>query len=182
MGEPWPVAQVTAWIRMLGPKVSGLGPFELLEISPTDDLETIRVAYHAIASTRHPDLFRGKLGDAEAEGLMKMFSRVSGAYAKLRDPAERAKYAKKPSAKSKTDPPTPTPAPIASPSTPGTAAAGGMRKMAPRALSHVRRAEAMLAVGDIASAVLHLRMAVAADPSAKELREFLTQTEAKLKK
>ena len=37
-------------------------------------------------------------------------------------------------------------------------------------------------VMDYASAVLHLRMAVVADPTAKELRELLADTEAKLKK
>jgi hypothetical protein len=183
MAEPWAVSQVTAWIRALGPKVSGLGPFELLEIPPTDDMDAIRDAYHAVAATRHPDLFRGRLGEAEAEGLMKVFARVTAAYAKLRDPAERAKYKRRPSGRLVSDPPTPPPAsqpPAAGAS--GTQTPPGLRKINPRALSHVRRAQSMLDVGDVASAVLHLRMAVAADPTAKELRELLTDTEAKLKK
>ena len=39
-----------------------------------------------------------------------------------------------------------------------------------------------MAVGDVSSAVLHLRMAVAADPTAKEIRALLAETEAKLRK
>lgn len=176
----WAAAQVTAWIRAIGPKVSGLGPFELLELSPTDDYEQIREAYHQIAATRHPDLFRGQLGEAEAEALMRLFSRVSAAYAQLRDPQQRARYLRK---GSKSSPTPPTAPPAATPTPPaGTPAPAGLRKIAPRALSHVRRAEAMLKVGDYASAVLHLRMAVAADPTAAELRQLLSDSEAKLRK
>jgi hypothetical protein len=177
MVEPWALSQVTAWIRMLGPKISGLGPFELLEISPTDDMNLIRDAYHRIAGTRHPDLFRGKLPDVEAEDLMRVFARVTEAYARLRDPAERAKLVPQ---KKKS----PTPPPGAMKPVPGANAATptGLRKIAPKALSHARRAQAMLDQGDVASAVLHLRMAVAADPTAKELRELLAETESKLRK
>jgi hypothetical protein len=175
MTEPWAIAQVMAWIRMLGPKIAGLGPFELLEISPTDDMNLIRDAYHRIAGTRHPDLFRGKLPDVEAEDLMRVFARVTEAYARLRDPVERAKLAPQ---KKKT----PTPAPGTPTPAPGTTTPTGLRRIAPKALSHARRAQAMLDQGDVASAVLHLRMAVAADPTAMELRDLLAETESKLRK
>jgi hypothetical protein len=163
----WAVPQLIAWLRKVGPKVDGLGPFELLELSPTDDVDRIRDAYHRVASTRHPDLFRGKLGAAEAEMLMRLFARVTGAYAQLRDPAERKKHGARP-----------TPAKAGATATPP----GGVRKLSPRALSHVRRAEALLATGDAASAILHLRMAVAAEPGVRELRQMLAETEARLKK
>jgi curved DNA-binding protein CbpA len=173
---PWAVSQLTAWLRHVGPKVDTLGPFELLEISATDDMELIRAAYHRVAATRHPDLFRGKLGAQEAEQLMRLFARVSGAYAQLRDPEERKKHGARPKATPKATPPAGTPAGAMGTPT------SGVRKVAPRALSHLRKAEAMLNTGDVASAVLHLRMAIAADPQAKELRQLLADTEAKLKK
>jgi hypothetical protein len=167
-----------AWLRSIGPKVDLLGPWELLEITPIDDLDAVREAYHRIAATRHPDLFRGKLGDVEYEQLMRLFARVTGAYALLRESDERRKHGAKPRRN--------TPAPgVPAAAVTGTQAAtpsGGVRKIAPRAMSHLRRAEAMLSMGDPASAVLHLRMAVAADPLAKELRQLLAETEAKLKK
>lgn len=175
---PWAVSQLTAWLSQIGPRVEALGPFELLELSPTDDVEQIRAAYHRIAATRHPDLFRGKLSADETEMLMRLFGRVSAAYATLRSAEERKKYGARPV---KATPPVGTPAgSIAADgsSPPG----GGLRKIAPRAMSHVRKAQAMLNTGDVASACLHLRMAVAADPQAKELRELLAETEAKLKR
>lgn len=175
----WEVPALIAWLRRIGPKVDSLGPFELLEMPALDDLEKVRLAYHGVAATRHPDLFRGRLGTAEAEMLMRVFSRISGAYAQLRDPEERRKHgAKKVPASKLATPPTGVPITGAGTTTP----AGGIRKIAPRALSHVRRADSMLDAGDLGSAILHLRMAVAADPSSRELRQLLTDTEAKLKK
>jgi len=180
---PWDMARLTAWLRHVGPKVDALGPFELLELSPTDDVEQIREAYHRVAATRHPDLFRGKLGATEAEQLMRLFARVSGAYALLRDPDARRRHGARPP---RATPPAGVPVSAIAGAGSGPVAAGspgsGVRKVAPRALSHLRKAEAMLKIGDNASAVLHLRMAIAADPTAKELRTLLTETEAKLKK
>lgn len=163
----WDVPALIAWIRKVGPKADTLGYFELLEIEPTDDMKKIRGAYYEMASTRHPDLFRGRLGAPETELLMRVFGRVTNAYAVLRDPEERKK-AGAPQPKGA--------APAAAP------ASGAPRKIAPRAMSHVRRADAALDSGDVASAILHLRMAVAADPASKELRVLLADTEAKLKK
>ena len=168
MSGPWEVPQLIAWLRQIGPKVDALGPFELLDLSPCDDMNRIRDAYHRIAATRHPDLFRGKLGAAEAEMLMRLFARVTGAYAQLRDPEERKKHGARPRA----TPPAGTPG----------ATPTGLRKISPRALSHVRRAEALLRTGDAASAILHLRMAIAAEPNVKELREMLADTEKQLRK
>lgn len=174
-GGAWEVPQLIAWLRQMGPKIDSLGPFELLDLSPTDDIERIRDAYHRIAASRHPDLFRGKLGAAESEQLMRMFARVTAAYAQLRDPEARKKFGAKP-ARSAVTPP----AGIAA-QKPGDTPTG-LRKISPRALSHVRRAEALLETGDVASAILHLRMAVAAEPNVRELRQMLSDTEKQLKK
>jgi curved DNA-binding protein CbpA len=175
---PWAPPRLIAWLRSIGPKVDLLGPWELLEITPVDDLEAVREAYHRIAATRHPDLFRGKLGEVESEQLMRLFARVTGAYALLKDSDERRKHGAKPRRN--------TPAPgvpvVTAPAAAAATPSGGVRKIAPRAMSHLRRAEAMLRIGDPASAVLHLRMAVAADPLARELRQLLAETESKLKK
>lgn len=175
----WEVPALIAWLRRTGPKVDSFGPFELLEMPAVDDTEQVRAAYHQVAATRHPDLFRGRLGSVEAEMLMRVFSKISGAYALMRDPEERRKHgAKKVAASGIATPPGGVPATGAGPTTP----AGGVRKIAPRALSHVRRADVLLDAGDLGSAILHLRMAVAADPTSKELRQLLADTELKLKK
>lgn len=171
---PWEVPQLIAWLRQMGPKVDTMGPFELLDTSPTDDMERIRDAYHRVAATRHPDLFRGRLGQAEAETLMRLFARVTGAYAELRDPEVRKKFGARPARM-------PTP-PAGMPALKPGDTPTGLRKISPRALSHVRRAEALLKTGDFGSAILHLRMAVAAEPNVKELRKMLSDTEAQLKK
>ncbi len=169
----WEVPALLAWLRRMGPKIDSLGPFELLELPAVDDTEKVRAAYHLVAASRHPDLFRGRLGAAEAETLMRVFARITGAYALLRDPEERRKYGAKKAA----------PCPTVPPESAGAATpAGGNRKVAPRALSHVRRADAMLDAGDIGSAILHLRMAVAVDPTSKDLRQLLADTEAKMRK
>jgi curved DNA-binding protein CbpA len=190
MIEPWAIQRLVAWLRAMGPKVETMGPYELLELSPTDDLDKIQDAYHAIAGTRHPDLFRGKLDDVQTESLMRVFGRVSNAYALLRDPEERRKFGGRrvTAERAAATPPGGTPAKaIPAGSTPptGSPATGtptGLRRINPKALSYARRAEGALATGDIASAILHLRMAIASDPGAKELRDLLADTEAKLKK
>jgi hypothetical protein len=173
-GGAWEVPQLIAWLRQMGPKIDTMGPFELLDLSPTDDMDRIRDAYHRIAAQRHPDLFRGKLGAVESEQLMRMFSRVTGAYAQLRDPEARRKFGARPSRAATP----PAGVPVQKPGDTPT----GLRKISPRALSHVRRAEALLKTGDFASAILHLRMAVAAEPNVRELRQMLSDTEAQLKK
>jgi curved DNA-binding protein CbpA len=169
----WETPALIAWLRKIGPKVDSFPPFELLEISATDDVDAIRAAYQAIASTRHPDLFRGRLGNAESEQLLRVFAKISNAYATLRDPEERKKHGAKPKPKTATTPASGTPTAPTAPLP---------RKIAPRAMSHVRRADAALDAGDTAGAILHLRMAVAADPASRELRQLLADTEAKLKK
>ena len=85
----WEVPTLLAWLRSTGPRVETMGPFELLEISPIDDGDRIQDAYYAIAASRHPDLFRGRLSTDDAELLMRVFSRITAAYATLRDPTER---------------------------------------------------------------------------------------------
>ncbi len=168
---PWETPALIGWLRRIGPKADALSPFELLEISPTDDVEMIRTAYHAVAASRHPDLFRGRIGGPEAEQLMRVFGKVSNAYALLKEPEERRKHGAKPS-KAVTPP-----AGLAAHEAPVAA-----RKIAPRAMHHVRRADTALDAGDTAAAILHLRMAVATDPGSKELRQLLADTEAKLQK
>jgi len=167
----WEAPALIAWLRRIGPRADSFGPYELLEISPTDDVAAIRKAYQDVAASRHPDLFRGRLGNVESEQLMRVFAKVSNAYALLRDPEERRKHGAKPLPAKAMTPPTGTPATAPLP-----------RKIAPRAMHHVRRADTALDAGDTAAAILHLRMAVATDPASKELRQLLADTEAKLKK
>ena len=182
----WEVPALLAWLRRTAPRFDVMGPFELLELSPTDDEARIQDAYHAIATTRHPDRFRGKLAPADAELLMTVFGRISGAYALLRDPAQRQKLVPRRSGALAAQRPTPpagtTTSPAGASATPSTGTPVAPRPIGPKAKSYVRRAEAALDAGDAASALLNLRMAVAAEPGSRELRQLLADTEANLKK
>lgn len=71
-------------------------------------------------------------------------------------------------------PPAPS-APAAAPGTPAPAAVDPARAMNGRALALYRRAEGALRTGDRASAILNIKMAIAADPSSQLLRGALAE-------
>jgi len=89
---PWPPTKLVAWLDGIEPAVERLNLFELLELPPTLSGEHVQAAYHNVARTRHPDLFRGKLSARDAERLMRIYGRIAAAYATLRDPEERNRY------------------------------------------------------------------------------------------
>ena len=72
--------------------------------------------------------------------------------------------------------PTDPPAQAARPA--GAAPAGP--RLGARALGFYRRAQAALRVGDVAGAILNLRMAVAAEPTSAYLRQALADAQAHL--
>ena len=88
----WTPAQVLAWLAEVEPRADARTHFEWLELAPTAAPAAIQAAYHAIARTRHPDLYRRTLGPRDHDRLVRMYARVSGAYAELRAPAAAAAY------------------------------------------------------------------------------------------
>lgn len=189
----WTPIQVLAWLDQVEPRSDGLSHFEWLELAPTAGSTAIQAAYHAIARTRHPDLFRKSLNDRDFDRLTRMYARVAGAYAELRRPEAAANYLRvrrassqpgvepeaphgtKPAAARGTTPapapPPPSPPPPASPAAP----IDPTRAMNARALVLYRRAEGALRTGDRTTAMLNIKMAIAADPTSQLLRGALAE-------
>ncbi len=163
----WSRAELEAWLRMVEPIANERTPFEWLEIPPTASGTAIQEAYHAIARTRHPDLFRQQLDVPGLDRLVRMYARVTAAYAELRVPEKCAAYLRtqripKLSAPVTSDAPAPEPS----------------QAMNPKALTSYRRAEGALRTGDHTAAMLHLKMAIASDPRSTFLRAALTELAA----
>jgi hypothetical protein len=87
----WNRAELIAWMDRIEPALDRLTPFELLEIPPTASGQHVQRAFHAIAATRHPDVWRNYLDAAERERLMHVYGRVAAAYATLRNEESRAR-------------------------------------------------------------------------------------------
>ena len=160
----WSLTELEQWLNTVeqGPDQRTL--FDWLEIPPTASQSAIQDAYHRIARTRHPDLFRRKLPGPELDRLVRMYARVTAAYAELRVPEKCAAYLRSLRGK-----PPSTPPPVA----PGKL--DPVREMNARALVAYRRAEGSLRTGDRTAAVLHVKMAIAADPTSKFLRAALAE-------
>jgi hypothetical protein len=89
---PWEPTKLVSWLDRIEQAIDRLNLFELLELPTTGSGEHVQLAYHQIARTRHPDLFRGRLTARDAERLMRVYGRIAAAYASLRDPNERTRY------------------------------------------------------------------------------------------
>ena len=91
MSAGWNRAQLIAWLDRTEPMVDQLTPFEMLEIPPTASGQHVQRAFHAVAATRHPDVWRNHLDATERERLMRVYGRVAAAYATLRNEESRAR-------------------------------------------------------------------------------------------
>lgn len=87
----WSVKELVAWLNEVERSADHRGKFDWLEIPPTASATAIQDAYHAIARTRHPDLFR-QLDPALTDRLVRMYGRITAAYADLKDPEKCAAY------------------------------------------------------------------------------------------
>ena len=191
----WTAVQLLAWLDLVEPRAETRTHFEWLEMVPSASSQAIQNAYHAIARTRHPDLARKALGTRDLDRLVRMYSRITSAYAALRSPEAAANYlrARRDSQKLveiPSPPPRGTPgthppmaftsvgaAPLP-PKTPPPAPPGPIdpaRSMNARALAYYRRAEGALRTGDRTTALLQIRMAIAADPRSTLLRAALAE-------
>jgi len=73
-------------------RLSSLSLYQLLEVTPQSELETIKRSYIALAKEYHPDrFFRPELADLQ-ETANTIFMRINQAYTTLHDPAARAEY------------------------------------------------------------------------------------------
>ncbi len=236
----WSVTELVAWQSEVEAYADRRGKFDWLEIPPIASATAIQDAYHTIARTRHPDLFVGRIEPEVMDRLVRMYSRVTAAYADLKEPERCAAYLRElrgPRAAT-TPPPLHGQAPLARrlgatlppmrseisshrPGTPATATTARIERFAPppptrpapttapppsppapvpvpapppaptprqvpgeidpahamnaRALAYYRRAEGAQHTGDRAVALLHIKMAIAADPRSTFLRAALAE-------
>jgi hypothetical protein len=88
----WSVTELVAWLDEVEPIADRRGKFDWLEIPPIASPTAIQDAYHQIARTRHPDLFRNRVDAVVMDRLVRMYGRVTGAYADLKEPEKCAAY------------------------------------------------------------------------------------------
>ena len=150
---------------------------QLLEIRADASIEDAQAAFHKIARISHPDLHRNALTADELELVTQAYSVLAGAYQTFRGQAmstQRMKPLR----------PDEIIGERAIPATPSGAApaASAAASMAPKALVYYRKAELALKRGDLKSALLQLKMAIAADPQNAFLRTALAEVDAELRK
>ncbi|MBZ0236432.1 MAG: DnaJ domain-containing protein, partial [Deltaproteobacteria bacterium] len=87
----WSVKELVVWLNEVERVADSRSKFDWLEIPPTASSTAIQEAYHAIARTRHPDLFR-QLEPAMLDRLVRMYGRITAAYADLKEPEKCAAY------------------------------------------------------------------------------------------
>jgi hypothetical protein len=185
--------EVLLWAQRVNAKKDARA-HELLEIDPDGSVDAAQDAFHKIARTAHPDLHRTTLTPEELESVTTAYARIAGAYQEVRSqrmkttrirpmkddppPVLSAKRPSKPSLAQ--TPPSGVPVAEASASTSGpTAAAGAMNA---KALLYYRKAESCLRRGDLRTAALQMKMAIAGDPQSTFLRSALAEIEAELAK
>lgn len=164
---------------------------QLLEVRADAPQDVISEAFQRVARMAHPDLHRGGLDAAEFEMVTSAYSRVAGAYQEMRSQRSNPNRAK-PAAK---DEPqsivaqrmsnqikAQTPA-TGVPTAASTGASGASsQQMSSKALVYYRKAELALRRGELQSALLQIKMAVAADPASTFLRNALAEVEKELVK
>jgi hypothetical protein len=151
---------------------------EILELPANAGPEAAQEAFHKIARSGHPDLHRKGLTPEELERVTSAYAICAGAYQTMRTqgtPAgmPNARPSPVPAAPSQTLPATP-----AGPAPAGNAA----QSMSPKALVYYRKAELALKRGDLKSAILQIKLAIAADPASAFLRTALAEVELEVRK
>jgi hypothetical protein len=173
--------QVLAWAQRIVKKGNHLGPTHLLEVREQATLDEAQNAFHKIARVAHPDMHRTTMTADELDMLTSAYSRVSAAYQEFKS----RRLGGRPSAPGM-DGKTPPPqlrgiSGIAPPPQPAKPTAKAPL-MAPKAMLYYRKAESALRQGDFRTALLQLKMAIAADPQSPVLRQALTEVESEIKK
>lgn len=197
-------ASVLLWAqRVLSRK--GSAPHVLLEIHESATQQEVQQAFHKIARTAHPDLFRHGLDASELELITSAYAVVAGAYQQMRSstaqtqrlpmqeplaveplscpetpapPTPRTASATPSSGVRTIQPPPANVPPTRSGPAPGASAA---QSMSPKALLYYRKAELCLKRGDLKGAILQLKLACATDPTSGFLRTALAEVETEVR-
>jgi curved DNA-binding protein CbpA len=186
------VTDVLLWAQRVANRIKPK-PFELLEIKPDCTLEQVQEAYYKIARLAHPDLHRTTLNPEELERVTLAYTRITAAYQTMRtqklksarlrkiSPNESGKFADF-NAEPPTPPPVVPPPPVAVDPFPPRAVTPATTQMSSKALVYYRKAEMSLRRGDLKTAILHLKMSIAADPQSQFLRAALAEVEFEIGK
>jgi curved DNA-binding protein CbpA len=165
-----------AWLEVL----DDLTYYELFGVAPHADRDEIHAAFHAFCDAFHPDRHVGREpGDQDAVGTI--FKRGTEAYIVLTDAALRRQYDEQLAVHTTAPPPRMSLSPLSRPP-PRKQGEGGIEDAvrSPSARPFARRAEELIAKGDLRQAKLQLVMANHMDPNNAALEAALRGVEAKL--
>ncbi len=157
---------------------------EILDIQPDASIEEAQVAFHKLARVAHPDLHRNALSADELELVSSAYAIAAGAYQTFRTQAQSTQRIKplKPDEVARPTPvPTEAKPPPVTPSGPAPSV-NAAANMNSKAVTYFRKAELALKRGDLKSAMLQVKLAIAADPASGFLRSALAEIELELKK
>ncbi len=167
----WSKRELIAYLDRVLPALDGLNHYQLLDVAPTATPKAIQSAFHAMAAGLHPDRHRTSLSAEQHEKLIIVYARIAEAYRVLRDPEHTKAYLQKHARELKTE--------TAQSAKSNTDADAGLALLNPKAQQLYRRAIAAQRTGDLASATLNMRMALAKHPQSDFLREALRSLSAK---
>src|ERR1044071_155267 len=161
-------ADVLLWAqRVIGRK--GATACQILEIAPGSTPEVAQEAFHKIARMAHPDLHRRTLPPDELELVTTAYARAAAAYQEVR--GHRMSTTRMKPIRDEITPSSTVPTTTVIPTSPGANKAvaadeptAPTQMMNSKAQIHYRKAELALRRGELISAVLQLKMAVASDP------------------
>ena len=178
-------ASIMLWAQRICSK-RGQPPHVLLEVKQNATLEDATQAFHKIARIAHPDLHRNSLSPDELEMLTAAYAMIAGAYQSYRSQNMQTTQIKpiKEAGSGPTAAPAKPPHPaIPTPVTPvGSPPGNASTAMSSKALVYYRKAEAALKRGDLKSAILQIKLAIATDPQSAFLRTALAEVEAEVAK
>jgi curved DNA-binding protein CbpA len=163
--KAWSKRELLAYLDRVMPVLAKSDHFELLDVAPNANATTIQGAFHTMAAGLHPDRHRNTLNPEQHEQLVIVYARIAEAYRVLRDPKNRETYLRKMArdrASSEEEEDTCAQSPEAA-----------LALLSPKAQQLYRRAIAAKRTGDLASAGLNMRMALAKHPQSGFLKAAL---------
>jgi hypothetical protein len=168
------LSEVMMWAMRVNGKKDAR-PHAILDLKPEASLEDAQAAFHKIARMAHPDLHRTTLTPEDLEKVTTAYARAAAAYQEFRTHTSRIRPVGPDATGSARGA-------QATPSAGTPAGSSPARQMSSKALVYYRKVEMCLRRGDLKTALLHLKMAIAADPQSSFLRSALSEVEAEVAK